>query len=274
MRSHTLTLIEWTDVVHIIRYREDVAQLRSHLEREGFRVEISEGPYTAEQLTYSPSVQCLVNHAAAWAKIKASGRPAIVVEPDFVPVRAFGKQLAPMPSDPEYECVGMAWLYACGPIVYGADKYGFIHGHASSVAGCLITPKAASALLDFFARAMNRDAPGAYWPWDTELGVFLRRERHIYNYLPYYHLGEHGSDSRAEHSENGMKKIGIKPTSWPDDSRFCQSTRTDRGFVCCATAYGRTYGDGLGCYVCGTFIRAITTGKPLFRDFACLWRRC
>lgn len=206
MRSNTLSLLEWTSVVYIIRYREDVAQLRAELEREGFRVEICEGPYTSEQLTYSPSVQCLVNHAAAWAKIKASERPAIVIEPDFVPVREFGKQLAPMPFDPGYECVGMAWLYACGPIVYGADKYGFIHGHASSVAGCLITPKAASALLDFFARAMSRDTPGAYWPWDTELGVFLRRERHMYNYLPYYHLGEHGSDSRAEHRENGMKK--------------------------------------------------------------------
>lgn len=200
------TLLEWTRKVHVIRYREDVTELRRELEREGFVVELCEGPYTKEQLLYSPSIQCLVNHASAWKKILASGAPAIVVEPDFVPIKDFGSQNCPMPFDDSYETVGMAWLYACGAIVYGADKYGYVHGHASSVAGCLITPRCAAALLEFFERAMAREKPGEYWPWDTELGVFLRREKHLYNYLPAYHLGEHGSDSRAEHSEHGMKK--------------------------------------------------------------------
>jgi hypothetical protein len=200
------TLREWTDTVYVIRYREDISLQREALEREGFHVEVCDGPYSNEQLTYSPSIQCLVNHASAWKKIDTSGKTAIIVEPDFVPVRNFGGQFCPMPYDDDYSVVGMAWLYACGPILYGVDKYGFAHGHASSVAACLITPRSARSLLEFFQRAMEREHPGKYWPWDTQLGVFLRRERGMYNYIPTYHLGEHGSDSRSEHSENGMRK--------------------------------------------------------------------
>jgi hypothetical protein len=200
------TILDWTNVVYIIRYKEDVARLKRAFAEEGFQVHLQEGPYTAEQLTYSPSIQCLVNHANAWRRVKASGMPAIIVEPDFVPVRGFGAMTCPMPNDRANPAVGMAWLYACGPILYGIDKRGCLFGHATSVAGYLLTPEVAEKLLQFFEREMARPVPGEYRAWDSALGVYLRKECGVLNYLPYRQLGEHGSDSRAEHKAFGMSK--------------------------------------------------------------------
>lgn len=199
-------ILDWTDVVYIIRYKEDVTLLVRAFEEEGFKVQVQEGPYTAEQLTYSPSIQCLVNHANAWRRVKESGVPAVIVEPDFVPVRGFGKMTCPMPNDRANPSVGMAWLYACGPILYGIDRRGCLYGHATSVAGYLLTPAVADRLLEFFAREMARPLPGEYRAWDSALGVYLRKECGVLNYLPYRQLGEHGSDSRAEHKAFGMEK--------------------------------------------------------------------
>lgn len=200
------TLREWADDVYIIRYREDTRQLASVLQGEGFAVHLQEGPYTAEQLTYSPSIQCLVNHANAWARVAAGTRAAIIVEPDFVPVRGFGGRPCPMPRVPADPRVGIAWLYGCGTILNGMDEFGYLHGHAASVAGYIVTPAVAAMLLDFFASEMQRDDPGHYRPWDVTLGGYLRQEKGLLNYLPLYQLGEHGSDSRAEHAEHGMRK--------------------------------------------------------------------
>ena len=204
--ANSRSLRDWADTVFIIRYREDIGILRDSLEANDFKVVVQEGPYTLEQLSFSPSIQCLVNHASAWAAVVESGKASIIVEPDFVPVRGFRDAQCPMPFALDDPGVGFAWLYACGPILYGFDRHGYPHGHAASVAAYILTPRVATLLIGFFEREMSLESAGAYRPWDSYLGVFLRREHGVLNYIPKLQLGEHGSDSRVEHKQYGARK--------------------------------------------------------------------
>ena len=50
----------------------------------------------------------------------------------------------------------------------------------------VLTPSAAKALLEFYEKEMSRPNPGEYRLWETYVGVFLRKQKGILNYLPVY----------------------------------------------------------------------------------------
>ncbi len=150
-------------------------------------------------------MKCFANHANVWRTLSTDPDAwAVVVEADFVPVVNFGTLSAPLPFVDD-DSVGFAWLYSAGSILYGFCEFGFPHGHGNTTVAYLLKGKVAAQLLEFFDRHVLANTDGRYSGWETQLGIFLRRERGVLNYIPTYQLGEHGGIPQAEHAKNGVR---------------------------------------------------------------------
>lgn len=190
---------------YIIAHKENVDQLRSALELDGFDVEEMRGPYTAKQSRYSLQMRCLVNHANAWRTIATGAEPVVVTEADFVPVCGFGQLPLPFPYTGDPDDAKFGWLYSGGSILYGFDSHGFPHGHGNTTVAYVLTPSAAQRLLAFFEREIVADVSGGYRMWETYIGIFMRREVGVLNHIPIYQYGEHGGIPNPEHGAAGIR---------------------------------------------------------------------
>lgn len=190
-------LIDWTDQVFVVAHREDTSLLEKSLVNQGFRVQVVRGPYTDEQKTFSLAMKCLVNHANVWRLVVNSGRPAVVVEADFVPVTTFGLLPGPTTID------RFTYLYACGPTVWDIDNPCWARGHAGATVAYCLSPEIAKKCLEFFVAEMVAESQGGYRPWDASIGYWLK-ERGIESYIPYRHYGEHGGIVNREHPRAGL----------------------------------------------------------------------
>ena len=195
---HAIALKEFCKEVAIIAHNEDITPLQQAMQREGFSCRIFRGGYTPEQKGYAAQIRCLINHANAWRYLSEIDQPLIIVEADFVPVRGFGD--LPVPFPPNKSAAQFGWLYSPGSILYGVSENIYPYGHGNTMVAYVATPSAANALLDFFEREMQRADKGNYVLWDTYIGIFLRWERGIYNYIPVYQYGEHGGLPNPEHA--------------------------------------------------------------------------
>lgn len=200
-----IPLLEMTDQVYIVAHKEDTSNLETVLSDQGFHVHVQRGPYSAKEQTYSSAMKCLVNHANVWRQVAGSNRPVMVVEADFVPVKKLAERMSPLPFDPLDKSIGFAWLYSAGSTLYGFDQHGFPHGHGNTTVAYLLTPEVAAMLLDFFKREESKVSAGSYTKWETYLGVYLRKERGILNYIPVYCYGEHGGLPQPEHAKQGIR---------------------------------------------------------------------
>jgi hypothetical protein len=198
-------LIEMTDQVFVVAHKEDTTSLESVLSAQGFLVKVQRGPYSSDQEKYSSAVKCLINHANVWRRVKESRKTAIVVEADFVPVKNFSTRVSPLPDDKEDLTVGFAWLYSAGSILYGFDGRNFPHGHGNTTCAYMLAPHVADYLLKFFEREMSGIKEGQYAQWETYLGIYLRKEHEVLNYIPVYQYGEHGGIPQPEHSANKVR---------------------------------------------------------------------
>ena len=198
LRTKLVSLKECCTEVAIIAHNEDITLLESTMQKEGFLCKIFRGGYTAEQMTYASQIRCLINHAHAWQYLSKSDRPLIIVEADFVPVTGFGRLPLPFPLNNSKAQFG--WLYSPGSRLYGVNERHFPHGHGNTTVAYVATPAAANFLLAFFDKEMQRPNRGQYTLWDTYIGIFLRWECGIYNYIPHYQYGEHGGISNPEHA--------------------------------------------------------------------------
>jgi hypothetical protein len=197
-------LIDLCQTVFVVAHKENTARLESTLRAQGFEVTVQRGPYTKEQEQFAAATRCLINHAHVWAAVAQSGRPAIVVEADFVPVTHFADRPPPLP-DLDQPASGFAWLYSAGSTLYGFDPQGFPHGHGNTTVAYMINPRVAAVLMEFYEREMARNPTGRYVQWETYLGIFLRKERGVLNYIPTYQYGEHGGVGSKEHSRAGIR---------------------------------------------------------------------
>ena len=189
--------------VVIVAHDEDTTQLRAALLAEGFSVEEVRGPYTQEQLTFSRSMRCLVNHANAWRIASSRRQPTIVVEADFVPVSGFGALPAPVP--PVRWETSLAYLYSVGPQIWDLALGGAARGHGGGMVALLIPPKVAALLLAFFQEELQNNPPGRYSAFDSRVGYWLK-DRGVESYIPYRHYGEHGGIGNPEHETVGLRR--------------------------------------------------------------------
>lgn len=204
MKTNATSLLLACPDVLVVAHREDTSHLESTLRAEGFRVTTLRGPYSEQQLGWSASCRCLVNHSNAWREIERLGRPAIVVEADFVPVRDFGSSAIPR-SWLQGDSSGFGWLYSAGSVLYGMDAEGAAFGHGNTTVAYVASADAARALLRFYDREVERNPQGLYSTWETRLGPYLRWECGIRNHLPVYQFGEHGGLPSGEHASHGVR---------------------------------------------------------------------
>ena len=182
--------------VLIVAHKEDTTPLRKALLAEGFAVDEVRGTYTPEQLNFSASMRCRINHANAWRIAADRDRPTIIVEADFVPVKGFGDLPVPIPADKFNDSV--AYLYSIGPQIWDLAGKSVARGHASGGVAMLIPPRVALLLLQLIDEELKRNPLGKY-PWlDHRLGYWLL-EKGVESYIPYRHYGEHGGIGNPEH---------------------------------------------------------------------------
>src|SRR5262249_31464018 len=198
-----MRLRDFVDEVAIIAHREDTQALENAFRQEGFTCRVFRGGYSHEQQQYDAQIKCLINHANAWRYMLNIDRPMIIVEADFVPVKGFGTLPVPFPIRNNLGAQ-FGWLYSPGSVLYAIDDNIFPHGHGNAMVAYIATPATAAALLDFFEKEMNRNK-GKYALWDTYIGIFLRWEKGISNYIPVYQYGEHGGLPNPEHDRAGVR---------------------------------------------------------------------
>jgi hypothetical protein len=185
----------------IVAHNEDTTTLRTVLVAEGFSVDEVRGPYTQEQLSYSATMRCMVNHANAWRIAASRSQPTIVVEADFVPVRGFGA--LPPPAPLTRWDTSLAYLYSVGPQIWDLAMPGVARGHGGGMVALLVPPKVAELLLEFFQEELRRIPLGKYSTFDSKVGYWLK-DRGIESYIPYRHYGEHGGIGNPEHATGGL----------------------------------------------------------------------
>ncbi|MEM8602677.1 MAG: LPS biosynthesis glycosyltransferase [Cyanobacteria bacterium P01_H01_bin.121] len=200
----TQPLVEVTQHIYIIAYKEQTDQLESYLFREGLSVKLLRQSPNPEQADFSPSYLCLLNHKRAWQDIVDTQQIGLVVEADFIPVQGFGQLPLSFPiKDPR---VGIAWLYTCAPQIYSVSDAGFAEGYSTSMVAYILTPKAAQALIELSEQVRANIGPCNYSTWDSSIDSFLR-ERSFKNYVPFRNYGEHGGIPNLEHKQFGLSKV-------------------------------------------------------------------
>lgn len=184
----------------ILAYRENTDALEAALRAEGFEVAVQRAVYTAEELTYSRTIRCLLNHRDAWQKAARSDACTLIVESDFVPCR--GLATLPAPFDPaRHGPLAWAFLYAGGPRIIWAREDGALEGHACCSVAMLVSPAAAAVLLRFVAHTTTGHDLTVHSLWDTRFQWWAMGEG-ARCFLPYRHYGEHGGIANPEHIDS------------------------------------------------------------------------
>ena len=187
------------DHVVIVAHDEDTGQLRLAIENEGFSYEEVRGPYPEGAERWAGILRCLANHANAWKIARERAGYTIIVEADFVPVRAFGS--LPFPFDREAFPGALGYLYACGPQLW--DLRGGLRGHAGGCVAYVVSAETAALMIDYAEEVLRRPDT-TYAPWDSSLGYWLNR-RGIQTFVPYRNYGEHGGVPNPEHRAHGLR---------------------------------------------------------------------
>ncbi len=199
-----MRLIDYTPKVFIIAHREDTAHLVAVLQNQGFDCEVLRQAHRPEQANFSRSYLCLQNHCNAWKWVQEHRLPAVVIEADFVPVKAFGQ--LPVPFDVNQADVGFSWLYTCASQVYDISPDGYAQGYSTSMVAYLLHPRCVDHLLAFAEQITQDPGPTAYTPWDSQLDEVLLAQE-LRNYIPFRNYGEHGSyNPNPEHKANGLSR--------------------------------------------------------------------
>ncbi len=197
-------LIDKVSRAFIIAYKEPTEQLSSCLQKEGFNCETLRQVHKEEYRDYSPSYLCLLNHCQAWKRVIESGKLALIVEADFVPVEGLAR--LPLPFPPEPKNLGIAWLYTCAPQIYTVSPEGFANGFSASTVAYIVGPEGAKVLLSLEESIGRNPGPKAYSSWDSTLDEILRKHS-LKNYLPFRNYGEHGGLPNLEHHRHNLSKV-------------------------------------------------------------------
>ncbi len=187
------------DRTFVIAYQEDTTLLESIFHGEQLPYEVLRQVEGEIPSDFSRSYACLMNHCKAWHKIIASGKAALIIEADFVPVKGFSN--LPIPCDVMDNRTGVAWLYTCASQLYSVTAAGFAEGFSVSTVAYVVTPNGAAGLLELAEKIRLKYGERSYSAWDSEVESFLR-SRSLVCYIPFRNYGEHGGIPNPEHAQN------------------------------------------------------------------------
>jgi hypothetical protein len=187
---------------YILAYTEDTSQLEQALAAEGFSPVALRPRYSDEELTYSRTIRCLLNHDHAWRNAASHDGFTLVMEADFVPCENFGK--LPIPFSPAAHG-GNAWafLYGGGPRIFKRHPDGSLQGHAACPVAYLISPRVGAWLAEYTSEELARHGDlTRYSLWDTQFQWHLMGKGALC-FMPWHQYGEHGGLSNPEHQRAG-----------------------------------------------------------------------
>ena len=184
------------DKVIVVAYREDVTDLVSSFELEGFNVEISRPDYSAEEMTYSKNSRTFLNHRNVWKMALDSVSYTLICEADFVPCRGIGDFEVFWPI--EKSCA-WGYLYQGSPRLLALEgQRPFLRGHTAPLVSYVINRNVASLMLTFFEIEKEKHNFRSYFAFDAHLQwcvMGLGAEA----FIPMHHYGEHGGVANPEH---------------------------------------------------------------------------
>jgi hypothetical protein len=197
--------------VYVVAYQEDTRLLERALQEEGLPFSVLRASYTDEELAYSRTVRCLMNHKSAWSACLQHSGLCMVVEADFVPV--VGIADLPLPFDVEKRAHAWGWCYAGGPRLYEFDAKGFARGHAACPVATILGPEPAKVLIEFAEHELRTHDPRAWSGWDCAIQHYAL-SRGIQSFIPYRNYGEHGGLPNPEHAAHGITPTHQAEALW------------------------------------------------------------
>lgn len=201
LSSKSCYVADFVQQTLIIAHQESTDLLEKTLNIEGLTCEVLRQKPIKENIHYSRSYLCMMNHRKAWEKTIEKNSPSLIVEADFVPVIGIGK--LPLPFPPQEKKLGIAWLYTCAPQVYSVSEQGYASGYSTAMVAYIITSESAKCLISLSDKIIEKYGETNYSTWDSEVNGFLRSQK-LKNYLPFRNYGEHGGIPNPEHKKNGL----------------------------------------------------------------------
>lgn len=195
------TIKQHVEQVYVVAYREDTRLLEAALRQEGLPYTVLRATYSGEQLEYSRTVRCLLNHKEAWTRCLQHKGLCMVVEADFVPVVGLAK--LPLPFDIDKKERAWGWCYAGGPRLYEFDEKGFARGHAACPVATILGAETAKVLIEFAEHELETHDPREWSGWDCAIQHYAL-SRGIQSFIPYRNYGEHGGLPNPEHTAHGI----------------------------------------------------------------------
>lgn len=186
----------------VLAFREDTTELEDALRAEGFAPIVLRPEYSAVEMTYSRTIRCLLNHAAAWRRAAVGQGLTLVLEADFVPCRGFGD--LPMPFDPTlHGSKAWAYLYTGGPRIFRQFADGTFQGHSATPVACVMSPQVAGWLCEYVPEELARHGDlTRYSLWDTQHQWYIMGKGAMC-FMPWRSYGEHGGLANPEHRQAG-----------------------------------------------------------------------
>ena len=184
----------------VVCYTEDTTLLKVALERECLRAIESRASYSEDELTYSRSYRCFMNHRSAWRLASESDGYTLICESDFVPCRGLGGFPTFWPlANP----LAFGYLYQGSPRLLWASRHGHLRAHASPTVAYAVNARVAALLLEFFDEETRGRRPQDYLTFESHL-QWWAMGRGIEAYMPARHYGEHGGFPQPEHRAAGV----------------------------------------------------------------------
>src|ERR1051326_5220118 len=136
------------DKVIVVAYREDVTDLVSSFELEGFKVEVSRPDYTPDEMAYTKNSRTFLNHRNAWQRALDTAGYTLICEADFVPCRGIGDFEVFWPLE---RASAWGYLYQGSPRLLAlVGERPFLRGHTAPLVSYVVNRSVASLMLTFF----------------------------------------------------------------------------------------------------------------------------
>ena len=184
----------------IVCYNEDISLLLQALSQEKLNPSESRACYSREELAYSRSHRCFMNHRNAWRRALDSDGYTLICESDFVPCRGLGEFPVFWPlGNP----LAYGYLYQGSSRLLSIAPEGHLRAHVCPTVAYVINAPIARLLLEFFDEETRDRRPQDYLTFESHLQWWVMG-RGGEAYMPAKHYGEHGGFAQPEHRAAGV----------------------------------------------------------------------
>lgn len=206
MRKHSDVFPALKSIVReaiILAYKEDTSRLENAFRAEGLHPRVLRPSYSEQELNYSRTIRCLLNHGEAWRLSGMSEGYTLIVEADFVPCVGFGK--LSLPFDPDARgAKAWAFLYTGGQRVLKRYEDGSLQGHAACPVAYVVSKTVGNLLCEYLKEELIRHKDlQQYSLWDTNFQWHLMGKGAAC-FMPWRQFGEHGGIPNPEHKSAGI----------------------------------------------------------------------